>query len=80
METKKDVLARFVSIIRQLGSVYALPPTSLHVFYDVAGGLIAFNSSGSLFCNLRYYEAWRMCLLYSYFFYLVQHALQTTRM
>jgi hypothetical protein len=58
-EAKRDVLGRFISVIRALGTVYALPPTSLHVFYDVAGSLIAFNSAGSLFCNLRYYEAWR---------------------
>jgi hypothetical protein len=58
-ESKRDVLGRFISVIRALGTVYALPPTSLHVFYDVAGSLIAFNSAGSLFCNLRYYEAWR---------------------
>jgi hypothetical protein len=56
---KKDALARFIAVIRALGRVYALPPTSLHIFYDVAGSLIAFNAGGSLFCNLRYYEAWR---------------------
>lgn len=61
MHTKKDALSRFIHIIRSLGKVYALPPTSLHVFYDVAGSLIAFNAGGSLFCNLRYYEAWRTC-------------------
>jgi hypothetical protein len=60
MHSKKDSLSRFIHVIRALGQVYALPPTSLHIFYDVAGSLIAFNSSGSLFCNLRYYEAWRM--------------------
>jgi hypothetical protein len=62
MHTKKDVLSRFIHITRALGKVYALPPTSLHVFYDVAGSLIAFNAGGSLFCNLRYYEAWRTCI------------------
>jgi hypothetical protein len=62
-EAKRDVLERFISVIRALGTVYALPPTSLHMFYNVAGSLIAFNSAGSLFCNLRYYEAWRTCFL-----------------
>jgi hypothetical protein len=59
MTTKQLTLARFIHVITRLGAVYKLPPTSLHVFYDKAGSLIAFNSSGSLFCNLRYYEAWR---------------------
>jgi hypothetical protein len=62
---KREPLTRFVNVVRTLGKVYALPPTSLHVFYDVAGSLIAFNSSGSLFCNLRYYEAWREFPLFS---------------
>lgn len=42
-----------------LAEVYRLPLTSLHVFFDLEGGLIAFNRNGSVFFNLRYYEAWR---------------------
>jgi hypothetical protein len=60
MNEKKDVMGRFSHIVRTLGKIYSLPPTSLHIFYDVSGSLIAFNAGGSLFCNLRYYEAWRM--------------------
>lgn len=59
MTSKHDQLARFMHIIRMLGRVYKLPDTSLHVFYDISGPLIAFNRNGSLFMNLRYYEAWR---------------------
>ena len=39
--------------------VHSLPLTSLHIFYDLDGGLIAFNRNGSIFFNLRYYETWR---------------------
>ncbi|KAJ7594698.1 hypothetical protein C8J56DRAFT_927422 [Mycena floridula] len=51
-------LARFVNIMAVLSKIYGLPTTSLHIFYDVAGGLIAFNRNGSIFFNLRYFEAW----------------------
>ncbi|OBZ66504.1 hypothetical protein A0H81_13686 [Grifola frondosa] len=56
--TKGDVLARFIYTIGPLAQLYALPPTSVHIFYDCAGGLIAFNRNASLFLNVRYFEEW----------------------
>jgi hypothetical protein len=56
---KRDSLARFIHIVTPLANVYSLPMTALHIFYDLAGGLIAFNRNGSLFLNLRFFEAWR---------------------
>ncbi|KAJ7251757.1 hypothetical protein B0H12DRAFT_1118770 [Mycena haematopus] len=56
--SKYDPLSRFVAIIGVLAQVYNVPLTSLHIFYDLDGGLIAFNRNGSIFFNLRYYEAW----------------------
>ena len=63
MTNMHDILARFVSVITPLVEVYGLSLTVLHVFYDVAGGPIAFNRDGSIFLNLRYFEAWRECYL-----------------
>ncbi|KAG6829550.1 hypothetical protein H0H92_004219 [Tricholoma furcatifolium] len=54
----EDQFARFIHILVKLSRVYDLPLTSLHVFYDMAGGLIAFNRNGSIFVNLRYYMEW----------------------
>ncbi|KAG9310114.1 hypothetical protein JVU11DRAFT_9726 [Chiua virens] len=54
----RDPLARFIHIVTPLAQIYNLPMTSMHVFYDMAGGLIAFNRNGSIFLNLRYFEAW----------------------
>ncbi|CCO34132.1 hypothetical protein BN14_08224 [Rhizoctonia solani AG-1 IB] len=45
-------------IVTPLRTLYKLPPSSVHIFYDTKGGLIAFNRNGSLFLNLRYYEGW----------------------
>ncbi|KAI0670652.1 hypothetical protein C8Q78DRAFT_1037269 [Trametes maxima] len=58
MQTKSEPLARFIYTIRPLQEVFTLPPTSLHIFYDRAGELIAFNRNASLFLNLRYFEQW----------------------
>jgi hypothetical protein len=45
-------------ILRPLIELYKVPFTSVHIFYDWAGPLIAFNRNGSLFLNARYYIAW----------------------
>jgi hypothetical protein len=63
MTNMHDILTRFVDVITPLFEVYGLSLTLLHVFYDVAGGPIAFNRDGSIFLNLRYFEAWRECYL-----------------
>ncbi|KAI0299353.1 hypothetical protein B0F90DRAFT_1810632 [Multifurca ochricompacta] len=55
---KHDVLARFLYVLNPLVAVYKIPQACLHVFADKEGQLVAFNRGGSLFMNLRYYEAW----------------------
>ncbi|KAG8907519.1 hypothetical protein FRB99_003892 [Tulasnella sp. 403] len=56
---KQAAIGRFASIVvAPLQGVYKLPPSSLHIFYDTKGGLIAFNKGGGIFLNLRYYESW----------------------
>ena len=59
MRIKQDSIARFIHIMTPLASIYQLPLTCLHIFYDLEGGIIALNRNGSLFLNLRYFEAWR---------------------
>lgn len=59
MASKREAIARFIHVIKPLGDVYGLPRSSLHIFYDLTGGTIAFNRSASIFCNLRFFEAWR---------------------
>ncbi len=59
IQHKHDVLARFSRVLKLLAEVYKIPPTSLHIFADKDGKLIAFNRNGSLFVNLRYFETWR---------------------
>jgi hypothetical protein len=59
IQRKHDVLARFLHVLNPLVSIYKIPQSSLHIFADKEGQLVAFNRNGSLFMNLRYYEAWR---------------------
>ena len=54
---KRDPPPRFIHVVTPLANVYNLPMTALHIFYDLAGGLIAFNRNGSLFLNSRFSEA-----------------------
>ncbi|KAG2015943.1 hypothetical protein CC2G_009161 [Coprinopsis cinerea AmutBmut pab1-1] len=53
-----EALCRFIHILLPLSQIYNLPEQSLHIFYDMHGGLIAFNRNSSLFMNFRYFEAW----------------------
>jgi hypothetical protein len=59
IQRKHDVLARFLHILIRLAEIFRIPQTSIHVFADSEGQLVASNRSGSLFMNLRYFEAWR---------------------
>ncbi|CEP14613.1 hypothetical protein [Parasitella parasitica] len=52
-----QAMARFNSILAELAQVFGLKLASIQIFYDTEGPAIAFNASGSLFMNLRYYLA-----------------------
>lgn len=45
----------FAGLLTEVASVYSLSPKVLHIFYDESGGTIAFNTGGSIFCNLRFF-------------------------
>ncbi|KAK4453176.1 heat shock cognate 90 kDa protein [Podospora aff. communis PSN243] len=49
-------IKQFEAILKEVGGVYGLPSKSIHIFYDEHGSTIAFNSSGSIFCNLRWFN------------------------
>ncbi|CAK7224341.1 hypothetical protein SCUCBS95973_005484 [Sporothrix curviconia] len=49
------VLASFESLLRDVAAVYDLAPGALQIYYDATGPTIAFNTNGSIFCNLRFF-------------------------
>lgn len=57
LEEHGQAMARFTSILTDLSKVFALRLNTIQIFYDGEGPTIAFNTSGSLFMNLRYYLA-----------------------
>ena len=61
LEAKMDAITRFTHVMEPIQNLYQLPPTSIHIFYDLAGSTVAFNHNSSIFVNLRYYEELRMC-------------------
>ncbi|KAK3359758.1 hypothetical protein B0T25DRAFT_533783 [Lasiosphaeria hispida] len=52
-----EQIGQFETLLKDVGGgVYGLKTTSLHIFYDEQGGTIAFNTNGSIFCNLRWFK------------------------
>lgn len=62
---KAPVIKRFLSVVEPLREIYKLPPATLHIFLDGEGPTVAFNRGGSLFLNLRFYEAWHDSEVYA---------------
>ena len=50
-----EALNSFAALLADLGHVYSLSAKVLHIFFDETGNTIAFNTGGSIFCNLRYF-------------------------
>ena len=45
----------FASLLVEVGNIYSISPSALHIFYDEVGPCIAFNTNGSIFCNMRFF-------------------------
>ncbi|KAK4159349.1 heat shock cognate 90 kDa protein [Cladorrhinum sp. PSN259] len=56
LSTNIETIKSFESILRDVGDVYRVPVRSVHIFFDEKGSTIAFNSNGSIFCNLRFFN------------------------
>ena len=55
LQANREALATFVVILSETAAIFELPPQTINIFHDEQGASIAFNSNGSLFCNLRYF-------------------------
>lgn len=72
----------FDELLREICHIYRLDPAVMHIFYDAVGATIAFNTNGSVFCNLRYFVQLHRDLLRNdrataghYWFVVVAHEL-----
>jgi hypothetical protein len=55
LSTNREGIAHFVTILTETAAIFDLSPQTVNIFHDAQGASIAFNSNGSLFCNLRYF-------------------------
>ncbi|CAJ2508239.1 Uu.00g094250.m01.CDS01 [Anthostomella pinea] len=55
LSSNHGAINAFASLLKEVGDVYAIKKSALHIFYDESGGTIAFNRDGSIFGNLRFY-------------------------
>ncbi|OAA67673.1 hypothetical protein ISF_03849 [Cordyceps fumosorosea ARSEF 2679] len=51
----RDAVHSFSFLLIDLAQVYGLSSKVLHIYYDEKGSTIAFNTGGSIFCNLRFF-------------------------
>lgn len=56
LEDNRDALGQFVYLLSETATIFDLSPQTINIFHDDGGSTIAFNSNGSLFCNLRYFQ------------------------
>ncbi|KAI1332078.1 hypothetical protein F5Y16DRAFT_358462 [Xylariaceae sp. FL0255] len=56
LTTNHSAINTFAALLKDVGEVYRMPTSVLHIFYDEGGSTIAFNRDGSIFCNLRFYK------------------------
>lgn len=56
LASNSSSLNAFAVLLHEIADVYNLPRKAVHVFYDESGGTIAFNSTGSIFCNFRFWQ------------------------
>lgn len=55
LQQYREPIALFVFVLSEVAKIFEVSPQTIHIFHDEAGSCIAFNSNGSLFCNLRYF-------------------------
>jgi hypothetical protein len=55
IQNNREALDRFVEVLTEVARIFELSTITLNIFHDDSGSAIAFNSNGSLFCNLRYF-------------------------
>lgn len=50
-----EAISKFEVVLRDIADVYGVSPHAIQIHYDESGPCIAFNTNGSIFCNLRFF-------------------------
>lgn len=56
MSQHNAALGTFANLLAECAIIFDVPSDTINVFADEKGASIAFNTNGSIFCNLRYFE------------------------
>ncbi|KAF2154559.1 hypothetical protein K461DRAFT_275672 [Myriangium duriaei CBS 260.36] len=55
LQSNAAAINSFALLLIDIGGIFLLKPQSLHIYYMESGNSIAFNSNGSLWCNIRFF-------------------------
>ncbi|KAK4633280.1 hypothetical protein CLAFUW4_03866 [Fulvia fulva] len=55
VQAHEQPLVQFAAVLIAVAQIFDLRPQTINIYHDEAGASIAFNSNGSIFCNLRYF-------------------------
>ncbi|KAI0016973.1 hypothetical protein F4780DRAFT_757081 [Xylariomycetidae sp. FL0641] len=55
LSSHHGAINNFATLLTEVGGVYAIRKSALHIFFDNASNTIAFNRDGSIFANLHFY-------------------------
>ena len=55
VQTHREAIALFVFTLSEVAKIFEVSTQTIHIFHDLSGASIAFNTNGSIFCNLRYF-------------------------
>lgn len=50
-----EAITRFEALLRDIADIYGVSPSAIQIHFDQEGPCIAFNTNGSIFCNLRFF-------------------------
>lgn len=56
LQQHSSALTAFATLLKAVGDIFSLSPRTLNIFFETSGKTIAFNRSGSIFCNYKYYQ------------------------
>lgn len=48
-------ISKFENLLRDVSDIFGVSPTAVQIHFDEKGPCIAFNTNGSIFCNLRFF-------------------------
>ena len=55
---QKSVLELFSEILVAMATLFEVPTSTIHMFWEDKSTMIAFNSDNQLYFNVRYFDCW----------------------